>query len=155
MSQNRGNVGTVSRILATLIMAAIIVAGPLVVYSWITGYIEFSKSGPAITIQSIVNDPTGTDLLVYVQNVGDGVVRLAEDACLYVDEARSLVKTFNGAYAIVGGTKPLSSGNENIFFVKTTEHTVIPEYQSWIAPSLLFAATLAVVAYKKRIDHRR
>ena len=108
MSQNRGNVGTVSRILATLIMAAIIVAGPLVVYSWITGYIEFSKSGPAITIQSIVNDPTGTDLLVYVQNVGDGVVRLAEDACLYVDGL--LVKCIITGVAVSNGLSTMGEG---------------------------------------------
>jgi hypothetical protein len=66
-------------------MIAVAIAGSLVVYAWIMGYIGVSteRSGEAITIQNVFND--GTDLLIYVQNVGEGVVQLDEDECLYVN----------------------------------------------------------------------
>jgi hypothetical protein len=59
-------------------MIVIAVAGSLVTYAWVMGYLSFTtaKAGRAIQIQSIANDETDTDLLVYVQNVGEGVVTL-------------------------------------------------------------------------------
>jgi uncharacterized repeat protein (TIGR02543 family) len=52
------------------------------------GYVGFttSKAGKAIQIQSIANSPTG-DLLVFVQNAGDGVVKLDSTgaAVVYID----------------------------------------------------------------------
>ena len=81
----RRHVRAISPVLAVLMMIAVAIAGSLVVYAWIMGYIGVSteKSGEAIQIQSVFND--GDDLLVYVQNVGEGVVQLEEDGCLYVD----------------------------------------------------------------------
>ena len=66
-------------------MIAVAIAGSLVVYAWVMGYISLSteKSGQAILIQGIFND--GGDLLVYVQNVGEGTVQLDENECLYID----------------------------------------------------------------------
>jgi FlaG/FlaF family flagellin (archaellin)/predicted secreted protein len=80
------NFGAISPVLAVLMMIAVAIAGSLVVYAWIMGYINLSteRSGEAITIQSVFND--GADLLIYVQNVGEGVVQLEKDSCLYVDE---------------------------------------------------------------------
>jgi FlaG/FlaF family flagellin (archaellin) len=75
----------ISPVLAVLMMIAVAIAGSLVVYAWVMGYIDLSteKSGQAITIQSIAN--SDADLLVYVQNTGEGVAQLEEAACLYVN----------------------------------------------------------------------
>ena len=83
----RRNVKAISPVLAVLMMIAVAIAGSLVVYAWVMGYIGFSteRSGQAIMIQSIANDTTDTDLLVFVQNIGEGVVQLEESSCLYVN----------------------------------------------------------------------
>jgi len=83
----RRNVKAISPVLAVLMMIAVAIAGSLVVYAWVMGYIGLSteRSGQAIMIQSIANDATDTDLLVFVQNVGEGVVQLEQPTCLYVN----------------------------------------------------------------------
>jgi len=83
----RRNVKAISPVLAVLMMIAVAIAGSLVVYAWVMGYIGLSteRSGQAIMIQSIANDVTDTDLMVFVQNVGEGVVQLEESSCLYVN----------------------------------------------------------------------
>jgi flagellin-like protein len=66
----------VSPILSVLLMIMVAVAAALVTYAWVMGYLgsTTSKVGKAIQIQSIAKN--GTNLEVYVQNVGDGVVTL-------------------------------------------------------------------------------
>jgi hypothetical protein len=78
ISKLRKNIRAISPVLAVLMMIVIAVAGSLVTYAWVMGYLSFTtaKAGRAIQIQSIANDETDTDLLVYVQNVGEGVVTL-------------------------------------------------------------------------------
>jgi FlaG/FlaF family flagellin (archaellin) len=75
----------ISPVLAVLMMIAVAIAGSLVVYAWVMGYIDLSteKSGEAIVVHSVTND--GSDLVVYVQNVGETVVQLEEKTCLYVN----------------------------------------------------------------------
>jgi len=82
----RRNVKAISPVLAVLMMIAVAIAGSLVVYAWVMGYIGLSteRSGQAIMIQSIAND--GTDLLVYVQNVGEGMVQIDELSSLYIND---------------------------------------------------------------------
>jgi FlaG/FlaF family flagellin (archaellin) len=81
----RRNVKAISPVLAVLMMIAVAIAGSLVVYAWVMGYIGLSteRSGQAIMIQSIAND--GVDLLVYVQNVGEGMVQIDESSSLYIN----------------------------------------------------------------------
>ena len=81
------HIRAISPVLAVLMMIAVAIAGALLVYAWIMGYIGFSTegAGEAITIPSIANDPINTDLLVYVLNVGEIAVQLDEDECLYVN----------------------------------------------------------------------
>jgi len=78
-------VKAVSPILAVLLMIAIAVIAAIVAYFWLMGYIRFqtSKTGKAIQIQSVAH--TGTYLLVYTQNVGQGTVRFVPSECLYLD----------------------------------------------------------------------
>jgi len=83
----RRNVKAVSPVLAVLMMISVAIAGSVVVYAWIMGYIGLSteRSGEAIMIQSIANDATDTDLVVFVQNIGGELVQLEEVGCLYVN----------------------------------------------------------------------
>ena len=79
------NVKAISPVLAVLMMIAVAIAGSLITYAWVTGYIGFTteKAGKAIMIQSIAN--SGNDLVVYVQNVGEGTVELNRTTSLYVN----------------------------------------------------------------------
>ena len=85
------SIKAISPVIATLLMIAIAVVASLVVYAWVTGYIggTTNKAGQAIQIQSFA--PTGTDplnptnLLVYVQNVGQGDVQLNQEQSVYID----------------------------------------------------------------------
>lgn len=70
----RRNVKAISPVISVLLMIAVAVAASLVTYAWVMGYLSFTttKVGKAIQIQSVAK--TGE---VYVQNVGDSVVTLA------------------------------------------------------------------------------
>jgi hypothetical protein len=78
LSKLRKNIRAISPVLAVLMMIVIAVAGSLVTYAWVMGYLSFTtaKAGRAIQIQSIANAENGVDLVVYVQNVGEGTVAL-------------------------------------------------------------------------------
>jgi flagellin-like protein len=77
MKSFRKNVKAVSPVLSVLMMIAVAVAASLVTYAWVMGYLGFTtaKVGKAIQIQSIAKDGSG-NLLVYVQNVGQGSIKL-------------------------------------------------------------------------------
>ena len=59
--------------------------------------------------------------------------------------ARSLIQTSDGGYALTGKM------HDYLCFIKTDEYGVVPEYSSWLLPSLLLTATLAIVVYKKKL----
>ncbi len=67
----RKNIKAISPIISVLLMIAVAVVAALVTYAWVMGYIGFTtnKTGKAIQIQSVAL--SGTNVVVYVQNVGD------------------------------------------------------------------------------------
>ncbi len=70
-------------------MIAIAVVASLVAYAWVMGYIGFqtAKTGQAIQIQSSAFNTEGTELTVYVQNVGQGAIQLNyPDNTVYVND---------------------------------------------------------------------
>jgi flagellin-like protein len=71
----RRNVKAISPVISVLLMIAVAVAASLVTYAWVMGYLGFTtnKVGKAIQIQSVAKDGT-----VYVQNVGDSTLTMAE-----------------------------------------------------------------------------
>ena len=79
------SIKAISPVIATLLMIAIAVVASLVVYAWVTGYIggTTSTAGKAIQIQSFAS--LGGNLVVYVQNVGQGDVELNRDQSIYVN----------------------------------------------------------------------
>ncbi|MDQ1281118.1 MAG: hypothetical protein QG670_2382 [Thermoproteota archaeon] len=77
----------ISTVLATLMMIIVAVAGSLVTYAWVMGYLNFTtnKAGNAIQIQSISNEGAASSLTVYVQNVGQTTVTLATSPVAYLN----------------------------------------------------------------------
>ncbi len=80
------------------------------------------------------------------QSIGGGVTDVPE----------SLVEANDGGYVIVGSISDLHWIVSYILLVKTDEtgyvpDIIIPEYNSWLIPSLLLAATLVIVIYKERL----
>jgi archaeal type IV pilus assembly protein PilA len=82
------SVRAISPVIATLLMIAITVVASLVTYAWISGYIggTVNKVGASIEIQSFAGDQSG-NLVVYVQNVGQGVVTLNPNGAVYVNDS--------------------------------------------------------------------
>jgi flagellin-like protein len=83
------SIKAISPVIATLLMIAIAVVASLVVYAWVMGYMgtTTTKAGRAIQIQSYAPTPATnpTNLLVYVQNVGQGDVQLSQTQSVYID----------------------------------------------------------------------
>jgi PKD repeat protein len=80
----RRSIRAISPVISVLLMIAIAVAASLVAYAWMMGYIggTTTKAGKAILIQSMAPAEDG-NLLVYVQNVGQGSVTISS---VYVDD---------------------------------------------------------------------
>jgi archaeal type IV pilus assembly protein PilA len=114
----RRNVRAISPVIATLLMIAIAVVASLVTYAWVMGYMNFQteKTGKAIQIQSVSNQ-TST-LTIYVQNVGDSVVKFTPQSVF-----------INGAQVSSNATSTLAAGSTNALVAQfpnpgTTSFTV-------------------------------
>ena len=82
------SIRAISPVIATLLMIAIAVVASLVSYSWIIGYMGSTtdKAGKAIDIPSYASNSVSGNLVVYVQNVGQGNVQLKQDGSVYVND---------------------------------------------------------------------
>jgi flagellin-like protein len=100
MKSFKKNVKAVSPVLSVLMMIAVAVAASLVTYAWVMGYLSFTtaKVGKAVQIQSIAK--SGSDLKVYVQNVGSGSVTMAD---IYVGGIRQTTVVFSPSATINEG----------------------------------------------------
>ena len=65
------------------------------------------------------------------------------------DSAYSLVATSDGGYMMAGETMSASSFLSDCWLIKTDENGIVPEYSSWLLPSILLVATLVIVICKK------
>ena len=89
------SIKAISPVIATLLMIAIAVVASLVVYAWVTGYMgtTTTKAGKSIQIQSFATQ--GNNLLVYVQNVGQGDVQINQAQSVYVDSHLATISAAN------------------------------------------------------------
>ena len=67
----------------------------------------------------------------------------------YRSYAYSLLVTSDGGYTVAGYTSPSFTDAADFWLVKTDETGYVPEYSSWLFPSLLLVATLFIVINKK------
>jgi flagellin-like protein len=91
----RRNARAISPVIATLLMIAIAVVASLVTYAWVMGYMNFQteKTGKAIQIQSVTYAAAGTDdvFTVYVQNVGDSDLQIADTNSVFINGVAATV----------------------------------------------------------------
>jgi archaeal type IV pilus assembly protein PilA len=130
----RKDVRAISPVIATLLMIAIAVVASLVVYAWVSGYMNFQteKTGKAIQIQSVTYSGASGDVFtVYVQNVGDSPVSLTGG--LYINgglatgitikdtSGNAITSLPQGSTAVfAGATAALSPGVQSVTVKVTT-----------------------------------
>jgi large repetitive protein len=105
-------VRAISPVIATLLMIAITVVAALVAYAWISGYIGGTtvKTGNSIQIQSFAGDTANPgNLIVYVQNVGQGSVQLNPSGAVYVNNTLYQILFANGQ-SVTGVSVPITEG---------------------------------------------
>ena len=71
-----------------------------------------------------------------------------------IDDAYSLIETYDGGFALAGTTTSYGHGFNNFWLVRTDEYG-IPEFPSWIILPLFIAATVFVTIFKKRLFIKR
>ena len=124
------SIKAISPVIATLLMIAIAVVASLVVYAWVTGYMgnTTSKAGKAIQIQSFAS--SGGNLVIYVQNVGQGDVELDKDQSIYVNSnlvsftsATQRIPILVGQTVELQTNAPYTAGTKVNIKVTTTDGT--------------------------------
>lgn len=109
----RKNVKAISPVISVLLMIAVAVVASLVAYAWVMGYMNFqtAKTGQAIQIQA-TNVDKDNDLIVYVQNVGTGNVKLST---VYINGTMIQSPLFDPSASVDEGltTKVTVVGNYN------------------------------------------
>jgi PKD repeat protein len=92
-------------------MIAIAVVASLVAYAWIMGYIggTTTKSGNAIQIQNESFTQAG-NLIIYVQNTGQGTVHLKQDSSVYVNDVLQNILNADDKSVASGALIPINVG---------------------------------------------
>jgi flagellin-like protein len=114
----RKNVKAISPVISVLLMIAVAVVASLVAYAWVMGYIgnTTERASQAIQIQSVANSTTavGTPkITVYVQNVGEGSVKVISGQSLYINNTLvTLANTqLGGAFDANGNLASQATGS--------------------------------------------
>ncbi len=91
-------------------MIAIAVVASLVAYAWVMGFLggKTTQAGNAIQIQSYASNG---NLVVYVQNTGQGIAHLKQDGSVYVnDTLYNIIESPSGTAISPGGLIPINVG---------------------------------------------
>ena len=80
-----GSNKAVSTVIAVLLMIAVAVGASLIVYAWTMGYLNLllGQTGKEVQIQSVAL--SNGNLLIYVQNTGQGSVHFNQGGCVYIN----------------------------------------------------------------------
>jgi len=104
----------------------------------------------------IYYDDVGTEFLL-IKTDGFGIMEWNQTyGGMGHEQAHALVATSDGGYAIAGETNSYGAGSNDswsydFWLIKTDEYGVIPEYSSWLIPSIFLVATLVIVIWKKKL----
>jgi flagellin-like protein len=103
------SVKAISPVIATLLMIAIAVVASLVAYAWVMGYMggATTKAGKSLDLPSFASDPTTGNLIIYVQNVGQGTIQLKQDGAVYVNDT---LKNIRQSTSPTGSLQLLGAG---------------------------------------------
>ncbi len=90
-------------------MIAIAVVASIVAYAWVMGYIggQTQKTGNQIQIQSYTSQG---NLIIYVQNTGQGTVHLKQDGSVYVNDVLKTIRAVDDQLCDDGAKIPISVG---------------------------------------------
>jgi hypothetical protein len=67
------------------------------------------------------------------------------------ESAWSVIASSEGGYAICGSTAPSDTLSYDFWLIKTDEFGVVPEFPSWLTPTLILSTTGFFAARKKRV----
>ncbi len=109
ITKMKSSIKAISPVISVLLLIAIAVVASLVAYAWIMGYIggTTTKAGNSVVIQSFT---TNGNLVVYVQNNGQGTVHLKQDSSVYVNTVLKNILRVNGNDVGTGTLIPISVG---------------------------------------------
>jgi hypothetical protein len=90
-------------------MIVIAVVASIVAYAWVMGYIggQTQKTGNQIQIQSYTSQG---NLIIYVQNTGQGTVHLKQDGSVYVNDVLKTIRAVDDQTCDEGAKIPISVG---------------------------------------------
>ena len=120
---------------------------------WASSLVETSKGGYAIAgfnLTGFCDFEVKLDVRLFKTDESGNMEWNKTYGGTQFDCASSLVETSDGGYAIAGFTVSLDD-SWDVWLIKTDETGFVPEYSSWLLPSLLLTATLVIVIYKKRL----
>jgi PKD repeat protein len=105
----RRSIRAISPVISILLMIAIAVVASIVAYAWVMGYLGFQteKAGNEIQIQSYTS---GGNLVIYVQNTGEGVVHLKQDGSVYVNDVLKEIVNLDDIAVAAGAKMPIAMG---------------------------------------------
>jgi flagellin-like protein len=108
------SIKAISPVISTLLMIAIAVVASLVAYAWVMGYIggTTTKTGNSILIPNTSHTGGTSDyLVIYVQNVGQGMVHVKQDGSVYVNDVLQNIRESPQGTALTSGQLvPISPG---------------------------------------------
>jgi flagellin-like protein len=105
----RHSVKAISPVISVLLMIAIAVIASLLAYAWVVGYIggQTQKTGNTIEVQSYTSQG---NLILYIQNTGQGTVHLKQDGSVYVNDVLKTIVAANDETVQPGALIPLHVG---------------------------------------------
>ena len=103
------SIRAISPVISVLLMIAIAVVASLFAYAWVMGYIggTTTKAGNAIQLQSFTSQG---NLVIYVQNTGQGLVHLKQDGSVYVNDVLKNIFRSDGQDVGAGALIPINVG---------------------------------------------